>query len=112
MAQDWKEILAGMAPSAPAPLEVNEGNAKPENETPKKTPDTIHVLIDRKGRKGKVATIIEGFTLPDDEVAEIASELKRKIGTGGSSRGGEILLQGDWRDRAISLLKDLGYRVK
>lgn len=72
----------------------------------------LRVVIDRKGRKGKTATIIEGFTLPDEEVEEIASELKRKIGTGGSARGGEILLQGDWKEKTIELLKAKGYNAK
>lgn len=75
-------------------------------------PQTLRVVIDRKGRKGKVATIIEGFTIPDAEVEALASELKRRIGTGGSSRGGEILLQGDWKEKTVSLLKLKGFNVK
>ena len=105
---DWKEKLASL----------NVPQADPEPEVPEIQstqtgygPQTLHVLLDKKGRKGKTATIIEGFTLPDDEIEEIASELKRKIGTGGSARGGEILLQGDWREKAAMLLRDKGYRV-
>ena len=84
---------------------------KSEQEAPRQT-DALHILIDRKGRKGKTATIIEGFTLPDDAVEAIASELKRKIGTGGSSRGGEILLQGDWKEKAAAILKEKGFKLK
>lgn len=115
MSQDWKDILQAMRGDAPeqstepAPEELNE-----ENVTPSATAGQsgkLNVLIDKKGRKGKVATIIEGFTLPDEEVDRIASELKRKIGTGGSARGGEILLQGDWRDKARELLKAQGFKI-
>lgn len=108
--QDWKDMLAGLRPDVP--------QVSPEMETPSSSheestePQTLHIILDKKGRKGKMATIIEGFTLTDEEVAEIASELKRKIGTGGSSRDGEILLQGDWRGRAAELLRARGFKVK
>lgn len=84
-------------------------------ETPEVKPrkkDTLHVIVDRKGRKGKVATIIEGFTISDDEVAELAASLKRSLGVGGSSRGGEILIQGDCAARVRELLIKAGYKVK
>lgn len=115
MGQDWKEMLAGLAKNA-APAE--ETNELPEQENcveaadVKKQKETLRVVIDKKGRKGKVATIIEGFEIDDDEVARIASELKRKIGTGGSSRGGEILLQGDWKEKTVKLLKEMGYAAR
>lgn len=102
--------LAGDTPGADAP-ETSVGG-EDDASRPKCAADTLRVILDKKGRKGKVATIIEGFTIPDDEVAEISSELKRKIGTGGSARGGEILLQGDWREKASSLLREKGFKVK
>ncbi len=74
--------------------------------------DVLHVLIDRKGRKGKTATIIEGFSCSDEEVADIAARLKTRLGTGGSSRGGEILLQGDRVGEVRTLLAGMGYKVK
>ena len=111
MGQDWKDMLAALASEA-APADENndhmEDRANKEPQTPRQT-KPLHVVVEKKGRKGKVATIIEGFEIDDEEVAEIASELKRRIGTGGSSRGGEILLQGDWREKAIQLLKEKGY---
>lgn len=109
MQQDWKDILASMGGSTTQDSPETTPTEEPKEPS---APQTLHVLIDKKGRKGKVATIIEGFTLPDEEVAEIASELKRRIGTGGSSRGGEILLQGDWLAKAKQLLAAKGFRVK
>lgn len=103
---DWKSALASMAQENNFPEGEPETQQTEQPGNKKTAHPPLHVLLDKKGRKGKVATIIEGFELDDDEVAEIASELKRKIGTGGSTRGGEILLQGDWRDKVKSLLAD------
>lgn len=105
--QDWKDMLSALRGDAPeaAPADIPE----PAAVSPKQS---LRVLIDKKGRKGKTATIIEGFTLPDDEVEDIASYLKRKIGTGGSARGGEILLQGEWKEKAVALLKEKGFSAK
>lgn len=70
------------------------------------------VSMERKGRGGKTATIISGFTMDDGEVAEIASRLKSRLGTGGSARGGEILIQGDRREDVAAWLRGQGYKVK
>lgn len=72
----------------------------------------LTVSIERKGRAGKTATIISGFTLSETEVGEIASLLKTRLGVGGSSRSSEILIQGDRRADAARILRDMGHRVK
>ena len=72
----------------------------------------IEVSIDRKGRKGKTATIAAGFTCDEDELKSIASQLKTKLSTGGSARGGEILIQGERAEEMKKILRDLGYKVK
>lgn len=105
---DWKDILA---------QKVVDGSLSREEyvEEPVSTPqvsETLKIIIDRKGRKGKTATIIEGFTSSDDEIAQVATKLKTRLGIGGSSRGGEILLQGDVAEKARTLLKEMGYKVK
>ena len=126
MAADWKDVLAGLhmedsgdsGQAADKGADVNRGEAANRGETlaepagsPKAKKDPLKVFIDRKGRKGKAAVIVEGFTVSDDEVAETAAWLKRKLGVGGSSRGGEILIQGDCRDRIADLLRQLGHKV-
>ena len=114
MGADWKDMLSSLKENMGEVMEDakdNENSSEAVTECPaQKGP--LSVLIDRKGRKGKTATIIEGLEIDDEEVEKLASELKRKIGTGGSARGGEILLQGDWRDRTIALLKEKGYNAK
>ena len=113
MATDWKDMLSALASAAVDPVEDARDNSLNETEPqPCGKLDTLHVLIEKKGRNGKTATIIEGFTIPDRDVEEIAKELKKKIGTGGSSRGGEILLQGDWREKAANILRSKGFKVK
>lgn len=74
--------------------------------------DSLRVLLDRMGRKGKDATIVEGFTIADTEVAAIASRLKQRLGCGGSSRGGEILIQGDKRKAVAAVLLAMGFKCK
>lgn len=67
------------------------------------------MLLDKKGRKGKAATIVAGFTLPDEEVEGVARQLKTRLGCGGSARGGEILIQGDKRREVAEALSALGF---
>jgi translation initiation factor 1 len=72
----------------------------------------VRITLDRKGRAGKPGTLITG--LPDDEalLASISQTLKRLCGSGGTSKGGEIFIQGDHRTSIEKKLTELGYRVK
>lgn len=106
---DWKDSLRQFLDENPSLPEGEEKTVdSPEVEVTKLP--RLDIFIDRKGRKGKSATIIAGFD-PDDEatIKEVASKLKNRLATGGSVRGGEILIQGERRTDVENALKNLGY---
>ena len=72
----------------------------------------VRVGRETKGRKGKGVTVITGLPLADDELARLATRLKKRCGSGGTVRGGVIEIQGDHRDLLVTELDGLGYRVK
>lgn len=106
-------LLAKSAELAIAPTECDtaEVNEDAPGFDPAKHP-ALHIVMERKGRGGKTATIIEGFECTQEQLKEIAAGLKAKLGTGGSARGGEILIQGDCRDRVKAALIAQGFKVK
>lgn len=69
-------------------------------------------MRDRKGRGGKVVTLIAGVRGAPAQLDELATTLKRQCGTGGAVKDGQIEIQGDHRDRLAVILADLGYKVK
>ncbi len=103
--EDWKELLSQLNVPA-APEEQSQESVVPKT---KKLP-RLKLLLDK--RKGKTATIILGMENESEEdVQTLAKTLKTRLAVGGSARDGEILLQGDCRDKAKSLLLSLGYKL-
>lgn len=111
---DWKDILDRMKSDLGNEDAVSDNpvDTAPEEVLSPAYTDSLRVLLDRKGRKGKDATIVEGFTITDAEVAAISSRLKQRLGCGGSSRGGEILIQGDKRTAVAAALLAMGFKCK
>ena len=109
---DWREKLMQVAGFSQEELSEASAEAKVEEaETEKRQKDKINIFVEKKGRGGKIATILTGFTCPDSELRRIASTLKNNMGCGGSCRDGEILLQGSRRDETVRELRRLGYKL-
>ena len=72
----------------------------------------LHVHRETKGRGGKAVVIVRGFVGSDDDLADLAKRLKASCGTGGSAKDGEIIIQGDQREKVMGFLGKEGYRVK
>ena len=72
----------------------------------------IRIRREVKGRGGKTVTVASGFRLDDDGLKKLAAELKRRCGTGGSAKDGEILIQGDHRETLLAELKKKGMVAK
>ncbi len=72
----------------------------------------LKAQISKKGRAGKTATLISGFIGTENDLEALGKMLKNKCGVGGSAKDGEIILQGDVRDKAVELLVKAGYKAR
>ncbi len=69
----------------------------------------LRVLIDRKKRKGKEVTLVTDFVGTGESMKALGKMLKSKCGVGGAVKDGEIMIQGNQRDKVVKILLDLGY---
>lgn len=104
---DWKDRL-GVVYSTDPNFEYDNGEAEAVETLPKDR-QNLRVWRDTHGRAGKVATVVKGFVGSEDDLTELGKTLKRKLGVGGSVKDGEIIIQGENRDRVLQILLDEGY---
>jgi translation initiation factor 1 len=110
MDNDWKKRLGVVYSTNPGFQYGEDREDRQESISPGQ--QKLYVSLDRKNRKGKTVTLVEGFIGSDEELKSLGKELKSKCGSGGSVKDGEMILQGDFRDRVITILRDKGFIVK
>ena len=111
---DWKTKLGIVFSTKPEFGQTEEEEEEPTLPIHSVNPSkqTLRIEIDKKGRNGKCATLITGFIGDDVALKELAKKMKTSCGVGGSTRDGEILIQGDVRTKIDELLRSEGYKTK
>lgn len=103
--------LGGIMYSTDPSFVYEDANSDTEEVIPNNQQD-LRVTLDRKNRGGKAVTLITGFKGADDGLEKLTKMLKTKCGVGGACKDSEILIQGDFRDKVISILQKEGFKVK
>lgn len=104
---DWKKRL-GVVFSTASDFDY-QTDAEEEVQTLEAKSQKLRVRIEKNGRGGKTVTIVSGFVGREDDLKELGKVLKSKCGVGGSAKDGEVLVQGDFKQRVIEILRTLGY---
>lgn len=104
---DWKDRLNVVYSTNP---DFNyEKEDEEEQETLPKEKQLLRVSLDKRNRKGKAVTLITGFVGTTEDLETLGKFLKVKCGVGGSAKDGEIIIQGDFRNKVVELLQKEGY---
>ena len=110
MENDWKKRL-GVVYSTNQDFDY-ENEGKEEAESLPSNQQNLYISLDKKNRKGKAVTLISGYVGSEEDLKELGKTLKSKCGVGGSTKDGEILLQGDHRKKVLEILIKQGYKAK
>ena len=104
---DWKERLNVVYSTNPNyNYEMDDDE---EQTTLQPSQQRLRVQLDRKNRGGKVVTLVTGFVGTEDDLKELGKLLKNKCGVGGSAKNGEIIVQGDFKQKVLELLQKEGF---
>lgn len=104
---DWKDRLNVVYSTNPDfSYQTDEA---PGQETAEKGKQALRIQLDKRNRKGKAVTLVTGFVGTDDDLQALGKILKTKCGVGGSAKEGEIMVQGDLRNKVLEILQKEGY---
>lgn len=104
---DWKDRLGVMYSTNPD-FQYNTGDEEEEETLPKEK-QPLRISLDKRNRGGKVVTLVDGFRGTAGDLAVLGKLLKVKCGVGGSAKDGEIIVQGDLRQKVLEILQKEGY---
>ena len=104
---DWKDRLNVVYSTNPDFQYETEVEEEPSTLPPAQ--QRLRVQLDRKNRGGKTVTLVTGFIGAEDDLKELGKLLKSKCGVGGTAKDGEIIIQGDFKQKVAELLQKAGY---
>jgi translation initiation factor 1 len=104
---DWKDRLNVVYSTNPD-FKYDSENGEEQDTLPKEK-QQLRISLDKRNRKGKAVTLITGFIGSQDDLEDLGKFLKVKCGVGGSAKDGEIIVQGDFRNKILELLQKEGY---
>ena len=90
----------------------NFHDPEPEEQVIPPNQQDLRIMLDKKNRSGKAVTLITGYLGKEDDLITLGKFLKTKCGSGGTVKDGEILIQGDFRQKILKLLLEEGYKAK
>ena len=112
MADNDRKKRLGVVYSTSPDFRYTDSSEPETAEAPAPGAQKLIVRIDRSGRGGKQVTLVQGFIGSEEDLAALGKTLKVKCGVGGTAKNGEIVIQGDWRERITGLLLEMGYKAK
>lgn len=113
---DWKAALGAAFNYSPEEATAEEqpacAQAEPADALAEQGGQMLNVMLDKRNRNGKKVTLVTDFAGSDEALKALAKELKQQCGVGGSARGGEILIQGDFRTKVLEILREKGFKAR